>query len=247
MCCLFGMMDLGGNFSGRQKSKLLHILATACEARGTDATGIAYNSRGHLYIHKHPVPGRKMRFHIPDDARVMMGHTRMTTQGSAKFGRNNHPFSGKANGRAFALAHNGVLYNDRELRVTEQLPQTHIETDSYVAVQLIEKKKSLHLDSLKYMAEQVEGSFSFTVMDDEDSLYFIKGDNPLCIYHYPRAELYLYASTEEILVKALKRMRLGLEHPRKVGLDCGDILKIEAPGDLFQPDQPEEGISDWGA
>ena len=39
MCCLFGMLDYGGNFTGRQRTALLSILAAECEARGTDASG----------------------------------------------------------------------------------------------------------------------------------------------------------------------------------------------------------------
>ena len=51
------------------------------------------------------------------------------------------------------------------LRKRLPLPFTKIETDSYVAVQLLEQKKTLDFASLKYMAEQVEGSFTFTVLD----------------------------------------------------------------------------------
>ena len=52
MCCLFGMIDYGNNFTGRQRTRLLSILAAECEARGTDASGIAYNANGgiHVYI-----------------------------------------------------------------------------------------------------------------------------------------------------------------------------------------------------
>ncbi len=70
MCCLFGMLDYSGHFTGRQRMAVLSILDVECEASGTDATGIA------------------------------------------------------------------------------RLPETKIQTDSYVAVQLIEKKKSLDFDSL---------------------------------------------------------------------------------------------------
>lgn len=71
------------------------------------------------------------------------------------------------------------------------------------------KKRALDFSSLKYMAEQVEGSFAFTVWTTEN-LYFVKGDNPLCLYHFPRTGVYLYASTEEILKCALTRLRLRL-------------------------------------
>ena len=56
MCCLFGMMDLECRFTGKQRAKILRILAHASEARGTDATGIAYNSGGKLHIFKRPYP-----------------------------------------------------------------------------------------------------------------------------------------------------------------------------------------------
>ena len=130
----------------------------------------------------------------------------MTTQGNEKFNYNNHPFSGEAGSTTFALAHNGVLWNDYELRREKLLPSTKIETDSYIAVQLVEQQKALHPQSLKNMAEELEGSFCFTVLDKADNLYVVKGDNPICIYHWPGQQIYLYASTEEILKAALAKM-----------------------------------------
>lgn len=116
MCCLFGIIDYGRSFSGRQLSKMLSTLATECEARGTDATGISYVDHGHICMYKRPIPAHRMKFYLPDRAHVMMGHTRMTTQGSEKKNYNNHPFKGLVGGLPFALAHNGVLHNDKALR-----------------------------------------------------------------------------------------------------------------------------------
>ncbi len=230
MCGLFGMLDYGKNFTGRQRAALLSALAAESEARGTDAAGIAYSSRGVLHVYKRPVPAHKLRFSVPDDASVIMGHTRMATQGNAKRNCNNHPFLGRARNCRFALAHNGVLRNDRALRRQMKLPRTKIQTDSYAAVQLIERKNALDLASLQYMAEQVEGSFTFTVLDERNNWYLVKGDNPLCLYHDPGRGLYLYASTEEILDRALTAMRLRLAKPERVELTCGDLLKIAPDG-----------------
>lgn len=229
MCCLFGMIDYRDTLSRRQKTRMVRALAEASEARGTDAAGIAYNAGGTLHIDKRPGPAHTIHFTVPGDARVIMGHTRMTTQGSALKRQNNHPFAGRARREGFALAHNGVLYNDKILRRIHDLPQTSIETDSYIAVQLIEKQGALNFDSLRFMAEEVEGSFCFTVLDRKDNLYFVKGDNPLCLYHYPELGLYLYASTEEILRNAIGKMRLAGQ-PESITLHCGDILKIDAHG-----------------
>lgn len=231
MCCLFGMIDCRGRFSAREKARILSVLATECEERGTDATGIAYCTHGHMSIYKRPLEAHRLRFRIPEDSKVIMGHTRMTTQGKANRNRNNHPFYGNLADGKFALAHNGILFNDQLLRRANHLPKTKIETDSYIAVQLIEQKKALDFSSLKYMAEQVEGTFTFTVLDEKENLYFVKGDNPLCLYYYPQAGVYLYASTEAILTRALNLLRLPLGKTERIELDCGDILKISASGE----------------
>lgn len=230
MCCLFGIHDYGQSLTQKQKNRLLSILGTACEARGTDATGISYNAGDKLCIYKRPRPARWMRFQVPEGADLVMGHTRMTTQGNERKNWNNHPFLGQTTDGQFALAHNGVLYNDLRLRKQHKLPATKIETDSYVAVQLLEDSGKLNFGSLQHMAEKLEGSFTITVLSDRDDLYFIKGDNPMCLYHYPERGLYVYASTEEILRTALRRIPFSLGTPVRVDLIYGDILRIDRHG-----------------
>lgn len=230
MCCLFGILDYGNSLSDRQKNKLLSVLSVACEARGTDATGIAYRTGNSLCVYKRPLPAHRLHFRVPAETRYIMGHTRMTTQGSEKHNFNNHPFVGQAGGMPFALAHNGVLRNDKTLRETEQLPATKIETDSYIAVQLIEQYGSLNFDALRHMAELVRGSFNFTVLDGGNHLYIVKGSNPFCLYHWRKRGLYLYASTEEILQTALRRLPFSFGRPEKIVLKEGDILRIAPDG-----------------
>lgn len=245
MCCLFGLIDYHNTLTTRQKDRIVSALAVAAEARGTDATGIAYNSGGRLHIYKRALPAHCMRFHIPEDAPVVMGHTRMTTQGSARRNRNNHPFLGHTGAGDFAFAHNGVLYNDVMLRRTLSLPKTRIETDSYIGVQLIEQKKALNFDSLRYMAEQVEGSFSFTALDKKNGLWFVKGDSPMCIYHFPKIGLYLYTSTDEILKKALFQVRFLEKQFSKINLDCGELLRIDHKGKLTRSQFDEFNLCCW--
>ena len=69
-----------------------------------------------------------------------------------------HPFQGQIGNKKFALAHNGVLLNDRLLQRSKNLPKTHIGTDSYIAVQLLEKQNALNFNSLRKVAEQVQGT-----------------------------------------------------------------------------------------
>ena len=232
MCCLFGISDYKQTLNQKQLNKMVATLSKACEARGTDATGISYNYNDKLCIFKRPLPAHRMHYKIPDGVHHIMGHTRMTTQGNERFNYNNHPFLGKTINTDFALAHNGVLYNDEILKIREHLPETKIETDSYVAVQLIEKKRTLDTDSLKFMAESLEGSFTITVIDKDNNLNFVKGDNPMCIYHFKDKGIYIYASTEEILLKAIGRMQIKLGRYEKIDITCGDILTIDKFGGI---------------
>lgn len=228
MCCLFGILDCGQVLSAGQRNMILSVLAIESEIRGIDATGIAYNANG-LRIYKHPKPAHKMRFRLPKEAHHIIGHTRMTTQGDEKYNRNNHPFSGSVNGHSFALAHNGVLHNDYELRTTLGLPKTPVETDSYVMVQMLEQCDKLSAAALGTMAEQLQGTFTVTVLDEGNRFYVIRGNNPFCLAYWERWNLYIYASTEAILKSALAKIPY-LDHPEIVPLQMGEILQIESDG-----------------
>ena len=229
MCALFGWLDYKHIIPYKVLKKLTQALANAAEERGTDAAGISYIRDGRVTIYKRPKPAHKIHFNAPDGTTAIMGHTRLTTQGNQKFNQNNHPFYGHAD-KEFSFAHNGVLYNDIELRKTKNLPATNIETDSYVAVQLIEQQNKLDFNSLKSMAETVQGNFTFTILDKDNSLYIVKGSNPMYLIHFEAFGLYVYASTESIMKNALKKVGI-LNFPyTKIETVQGDILKIDSKG-----------------
>lgn len=54
----------------------------------------------------------------------------------------------------------------------------------------------------------------------------------MCLYHYPSVGLYLYASTEEILNRVLRRLRLPFGKPMPVSIQSGGILKIDEDGHI---------------
>lgn len=230
MCAIFGLLDFKGKLTPSERLRIIRALGKAAEVRGTDATGIAYVQNGRVQIQKAPRPAHRMKYRIAPAAQYIMGHTRLTTQGAASRNYNNHPFLGKVGKLPFALAHNGVLFNDLELRRSRKLPRTIIETDSYVAVQMIEKQRALSAESLRQMAEALDGSFTITVLDGENNLYFIKGNNPLTIYLFPGLGCYVYASTEEILDMALKTLGLSDELKAAIAIRQGDIMKIDSKG-----------------
>ena len=234
MCGLFGF-SCYGNEPVKNLSVLTNSLAEHSAVRGTDATGIAFCKNG-IQIQKEAKSAYALDFKHPDNIRAVIGHTRHATHGDAKKVFNAHPFYGKTSNAKFALTHNGVLYNTASLKIAYDLRNSKIETDSYIAVQLIEKQKQLSFDSIRFMAETVSGSFSFAILDDKNSIWLVKGDNPLSVLHFPKKKMYVYASTDEILYKAVVDSILftDLKYGKfsEVTIDDGTILKINSDGTL---------------
>lgn len=233
MCALFGWLDYKGLVPKKLLKKLTQALANSAEERGTDASGISYIRDNKVVTYKRPKPAHKLKFNVPDGTVAIMGHTRLTTQGNQKFNYNNHPFPGQAN-KEFAFAHNGVLYNDKDLRKYKKLPDTHIETNSYIAVQLIEKQSKLDFESLKSMAEDVEGNFTFTILDENNSLHIVKGSSPMFLIHFESLGLYVYASTESIMMNALKKVGIHKFIFSEIKTFDGDIIRIDSNGVIIR-------------
>ena len=251
MCCLFGMLNYSGmKYAGADE--LVNYLAQEATERGTDSTGIAYNKAGKLIIYKKPRSAFEMDFKGLESCICVSGHTRHATQGSHLKNYNNHPFMGKCDNIRFALSHNGVLWNDSMLKKQYSLPADKIQTDSFVAVQLLEKFGMLNAENVSKMAELVQGSFTFTMTDNNDSLWIVKGSSPFSLVHFPDLELYVYASTDNILFTALCRTELVEEiksgNFEMIRVKSGDIIQIDKWGQLkvnrFQYTD-DFGMYDW--
>lgn len=233
MCGLFGFVyyDIG-EFDGKE---LAEELGMSSVIRGHHATGIAYNFNNRLRIKKEAKAAYSFNFDFPKGVNVLMGHTRYTTQGSEKYNQNNHPFKGKAGGQRFALAHNGVLNNVWELQDKYNLPTTNIMTDSYVAIQLIEHYGEFSIDSIRWAAERITGMFTLTLLDKQNNLYIVKNDSPLAILHFRSRNLYVYASTKEILFKALINTILGNDIYAAFEDGFTDVELLEPlPGEIWK-------------
>ena len=232
MCAVFGFLDYGKVISHSTLTKLLMELSIAAECRGTDATGISYVNDGKIVTFKKAKPAHKVNLYFPKGTTAVIGHTRFTTQGSEKQNYNNHPFEGRTAQESFALAHNGVLYHDSQIRAQYGLPDTKIETDSYIAVQLLEYHNSVNRDTLKDVAETVTGSFVFTILRNDNTLFLVKGDNPLTVLHFPEYGLYVYASTMDILLQALKNVHFCTAF-EVIDVEEGTIAEITQNGKIY--------------
>ena len=79
------------------------------------------------------------------------------------------------------------------------------------------------------LAEKLQNFFG-VFLQFQIGVDIVKGDNPLCLYHYSNRGVYVYASTETILEQALNHIGFLHEKPEDIPICCGDILKIDANG-----------------
>lgn len=96
---------------------------------------------------------------------------------------------------------------------------------------VIGAKKQLHAESIKEMAELVNGNFVFTILRNDNTLFLVKGNNPLTIYHFPKIGIYVYASTKSILDNALQQVNLS-DKCCEIDVSEGEIVEIAANGKL---------------
>ena len=68
-------------------------------------------------------------------------------------------------------------------------------------------------------------------MKNDNTLFLVKGNNPLTVYHFPALGLYVYASTKSILDNALKKVKLN-DKCCEVDVSEGEILEINSAGNL---------------
>ena len=198
------------------------MLAKECEVRGTDATGIAYNFGGSIKVFKRPLAAHKLKFHVPNGVHVVMGHTRLATQGKPVDNFNNHPWSTGT----FALGAQWRIVERQGASPDRESADTRIQTDSYVAVQLLEQQKTLDSQPSARWRRRSRVLLSLRCLTGTIIYILCAGDNPLAIFDF--GGFYLYASTEEILRRAMRK--LHLHHREEIHTEEGDILKIDRAG-----------------
>lgn len=118
--------------------KLANSLLFQLENRGFMASGWAYGREDATpRYHKAAVMGSQLSVErIPAATRNLIMHTRLSTHGSEKDNRNNHPVLSPD--KNIALVHNGVLWNHAEVKKT--MPEFEFpEVDTAIAPALLQK------------------------------------------------------------------------------------------------------------
>lgn len=175
MCGIF--CQIGANAVGNTLKALKYL-----EYRGYDSAGLALRRGDCLEMFKTEGRIAALRRIVEgiDEAEVAIGHTRWATHGAVSTA-NAHPFLSEDGN--FAIVHNGIIENYRELR--EELKDVHFtsQTDSEAVAHLLQRNYGGDmLQAVLSTARMLRGSFAIAVLSvHSGALYAVKNKSPLVV------------------------------------------------------------------
>lgn len=222
MCGIFGVLDQDGNIlTNSDRSSLLDNFYRLSESRGKEAAGIAFIDDSSIKYLKHNIRGNEFR-KLPlvksaleqrDDLSeshpfVLMGHTRMVTNGDASSVENNQPVVRDG----LACIHNGIITNDSKIWSEEKDLSRFFQVDTEVFLALvsreIENDNSLVVSAVKAL-KQLEGGNSFALMHtNSEGIFLATTNGSLFLVTDTTKKCALFASEKYILSKICDSYRL---------------------------------------
>lgn len=175
MCGIFGIV--GNN---KKASKVVLEGLKKLEYRGYDSWGIVVNKNGSLKRERHTGKIGQAETKLPDST-IGLGHTRWATHGGVTIG-NAHPHLDCT--QKLSLVHNGIVENYRSIKTKLKAHQFQSETDSEVALHLIEENlKTLNpKEAVQSAFKSVTGMNAFILLNaDVNELIAVKNGSPLTI------------------------------------------------------------------
>ncbi|MGH2408855.1 MAG: isomerizing glutamine--fructose-6-phosphate transaminase, partial [Chloroflexota bacterium] len=200
------------------------------EYRGYDSWGVAVAIDGHVEAEKQTGQIANARTHLPK-SNLALGHTRWATHGGVTQA-NAHPHL-DCTGR-FALIHNGIVENYRELG--SRLRGTHTfrsQTDTEVLVHLLEEELESEpdlLQALLHVFREVEGLSAVAVVDATTGRIAVAKNGSPLVLGWGKDAMYL-ASDPIALLDHTRRVTF-LEDGQAAGLTSDGITIRDVIGGM---------------
>lgn len=222
MCGIFGLIARESEvFSQLDLQKLIGNFFTLSESRGKEAAGVAISFADSLCILKRNLRGAHFRrlaeldqmlidistskYHGP---LMLMGHTRMVTNGDTRNLGNNQPITRGD----LACIHNGIITNDQDIWRNDLSLTRSYEVDTEAFLALMEKElKQGHpfVNAMQFAITRLKGANSFAVMSrSADGILLATTNGSLFYLIDQSAGLVLFASEKYFLELLLKRRPL---------------------------------------
>ena len=167
-CGVFGVFNQNEEKLGAAKSAHLGIFAL--QHRGQESAGIAVSNNKNILVYRDlglvsEVFNEGILNTLQGNAAI--GHVRYSTIGNNNW-ENSQPILNQYPGGTFALAHNGQLVNQEELKTIlsgKQIFSNNCDTDSHLLCQLIRTAKNKDIEkALKEVVQKIKGAFCLVIL-----------------------------------------------------------------------------------
>ena len=251
MCGIFGLISPVNSRKTRQYSRTFKSLMRSSESRGKDCSGVLVSSEKEFKVFKSSQRGKTllrdkivqeslkgdMKAKKGNTSFVIAGHTRMVTHGSKYEFENIQPC---ISGDRFAIFHNGVITNWRELSHEMSLTNAHLFSDTKILALLLEElctKESDIQSSLENILLRLSGANNFVILDSKTgSLFFFSSNGSLYTGYDSKTGAIVYASEKEILKKQLSaNSQSSVKQVPKL-----QLIKLDQIIELLNSDVPKE-------
>lgn len=250
MCGILGWMKPAeASVDDKCYKKAIEKLFLLSETRGKEASGVCFADDNKVSIFKAPVRAKRligtaeynnrMNEILRNDKRLVMGHARMVTNGSAYDSGNNQPV---VRGDLVCI-HNGIIVNDKELWESGLISGRTSEVDTEAFLALLEKYeyKADIAEALRKTLSHIKGSLSVALIDvKQDWLFLYTNIGSLYFAVNEKESDVIFSSERYILETAINDVvkhghyRLVQLPPGKgifVNLSTGHITRFEGDSD----------------
>lgn len=224
MCGIFGIvLAENSKISLEVLESTANDLFKLSEARGKESAGLAVRDGGPIQVFKQPIPASVMirsrvyrriiqdtfRDHRRTASGVLIGHSRLVTNGFQEHNDNNQPVI--ADG--LVAIHNGIITNDADL--WRRFPSLHrqYEVDTEVLLRLIrmhERQGKPLTDAVRSAFGEIQGAASVAVLfNDLDHLLLATNNGSLYTLRSAAGGVFFFASERYILRTLAARKDLG--------------------------------------
>lgn len=222
MCGIYGMVSAKpseGNYRAFAR------LSVASATRGTDATGICYfdELKKKHYIDKHHIDADefykriiKRRVKELSKTHVAIGHCRAYTHGKPGENNNNHPIYSKN----YIMVHNGICISTEKINGYKYMG----DVDSELLLAQIQTR------GFKGGLEKGGGTAAVALLiskvaKERDTIYLYRDTNPIVLAYRSGDPTIFFASSEDILKRALTD---------RLGFFCDYMMKDLPSGELWK-------------
>jgi hypothetical protein len=239
MCGIFGIVS--SKYDNNKLKSIIKRLFILSESRGKEASGFAFlparsdsgEQNGKIAVYKSPLPASELvkssefknLFNINAQGGLLIGHSRLVTNGYEYDNINNQPFV--KNG--IVGIHNGIVVNIEKLleKYSNLKPITQLDSEIFPSLLNLYKTEGYSLScSVKKLFLEIEGMGNIALLFNYlQNLLLVSNNGSL--YYIHTNNTFIFASESLMLKKLIEKEKLGISNNLIKQLNPNNALLLD--------------------